>query len=107
MQVRPLDVMKSKFWFDQFERERTNVYVQRAVEIAVEVQSALFEDRSLSPQRAVRIIRGGAGDGAVALNEDAAQRCPLDGHVLDFTSRLNWRGKAEPPTTCLLQSLPI
>ena len=40
VQIRPLDVLKSVFWFDQLESMQTNVYVKRAIEIAAQVQSA-------------------------------------------------------------------
>jgi hypothetical protein len=36
VQVCPLDVLKSVFWFDQLESMRTNIYVERAIEIAAQ-----------------------------------------------------------------------
>ena len=78
MQVCPLDVMKSKFRFDQLEGERTDVNIQCAVEITLQVQSALLKDGSLPVQSAVRIILGWPGGNVVALNQEAVQGCPLD-----------------------------
>ena len=40
VQVRPFDMMKSKFRFYDLEGVRTNVNIERAVEVAAEVQSA-------------------------------------------------------------------
>src|SRR3970040_2419560 len=89
VQVRPFHIVEGKFRSDHFERARTDVYVERAVEVAAEVQSARREDRPLPVQGAVRVILRRAGCDAVPLDDDAAHECPLTGHgqvIVYFTS---------------------
>jgi len=56
MQVCPFDMAESEFRFDQLECKRTNIDIQRAVEITLEVQAASLEEGSLPVQGSVGII---------------------------------------------------
>ena len=94
MQICPLDMMKGEFWLDQLEGMRTSIYVERAIKVAAQVESARLEDRPLPVQRAIGIIFRWSGCNAVALQDNAVNRCPSSGHgdlILLYLSKANGR----------------
>ena len=80
MQVRPLDQRKGELRFEQPERGRVDIDVQRAVEVAVEVQPVRLEERTLPVQRAVGIVARRPRSDAVAAGEQAGDRSPVGRH---------------------------
>jgi len=57
VQVGPFDAAKGVLRLDHLERARADVYVERAVEIGAQVESAGEEDRTLAVERPVGVVR--------------------------------------------------
>lgn len=80
MQVRPLDQRKGELRLEHLERPRADVNVERAVEVAVEVEPTPLEERTLPVECAVGIVARRPRGDAVALREHAGEQGPVGGH---------------------------
>ena len=85
MQVRPFDQRKGELRLEHAEHSRADVDVERAVEVALEVEPARLEERTLPVQCAVGIVARRPRGDAVALCEHAGEQSPVGGAWEDFT----------------------
>ena len=85
MEVCPLDQRKGELRLEHPECRRADVDVQRAVEVAVQVEPARLEERTLPVQRAVGIVARRLRGDAVTLRQHAGDESPVGGHEGDFT----------------------
>ena len=77
MQIGPFDPQKGILGFVHPEGIRMDIDVQRAVEVARQVESARLEDRPLPIQSSVRVIRRRCGRNPIALSENAFDKSPF------------------------------
>jgi hypothetical protein len=82
MQIDPPDLLEGELRLDHRKLRRADINVQRAVEIeiAVQIESARLEKRTLSVQRAVGIVTRRSQGDAVAACKHAGEQDQVGRH---------------------------